>query len=174
LYEKATNNGYAINLKIENGLVYSLSSITHSYEASILSDFFRNELIENGKKLTFETVMSHYSKIETLKKSEKLGYKNYLYFISTESVEINKFRVQERIKKGGHAVPINKIEVRYYKSLEYLKEAIQYTFRTFIFDNSESSSKLVLDIHCGKKVTMRQNKIPVWVDKYILQTSLYK
>ena len=51
-------------------------------------------------------------------KTHSKGYKNYLYFISPESVEINKQRVNERVKNRGHPVPINKIEDRYYKSLD--------------------------------------------------------
>ena len=110
LFEKANSDGFVIDLKLDNGVILNPNIKTHSYEASILADFIRNELILDGKKLTFETVMSHSSKIETLKKSKESGYKNYLYFISTESVEINKQRVDERVRNGGHPVPINKIE----------------------------------------------------------------
>ncbi|TGV03494.1 zeta toxin family protein [Flavivirga rizhaonensis] len=171
LYKKATDDGFLIDLEFKNGKITNPNSETHSYEASILADFIRNQLIENGKKLTFETVMSHKSKIETLKKSQDLGYKNYLYFISTESVEINKQRVSERVKSGGHPVPVHKIEDRYYKSLEYLLEAIKYTYRTFIFDNSGNKSKLILDIYKGGKITIREEIIPVWIDKYLLKTA---
>lgn len=171
LFKKATSDGFLIDLKLEKGIILNPNKKTHSYEASILADFIRNELIINGKKLTFETVMSHSSKIETLKKSKRNGYKNYLYFISTESVEINKQRVDERVKNGGHPVPIKKIEDRYYKSLEYLIEAIQYTHKTFIFDNSGQKSELILDIFKGEIITIQSNFIPVWIDKYLLKTS---
>lgn len=171
LFKKANDDGFIIDLKLENGIILNPNIKTHSYEASILADFIRNELINNGKKLTFETVMSHSSKIETLKKSKENGYKNYLYFISTESVEINKQRVDERVKNGGHPVPLNKIEDRYYKSLEYLMEAIQYTHRTFIFDNSGTESKLILDVYKGETITIQSDFIPVWIDKYLLKTA---
>ncbi|MGB0949027.1 MAG: toxin, partial [Marinirhabdus sp.] len=111
------------------------------------------------------------SKIETLKKSQEKGYKNYLYFISTESVAINKQRVEERIKNGGHPVPFNKIEDRYYKNLEYLFKAIKHTYRTFVFDNSGSRSELILDIFNGEKLTLRSGSIPLWIDKYLLRTA---
>ena len=48
------------------------------------------------------------------------GYKVYLYFISTESPEINKFRVEARKAKKGHDVPEDKIVSRYYGSLDLL------------------------------------------------------
>lgn len=158
LYKKATNDGFHIDLIIDEGIIINPNQETHSYEASILADFIRLQLINNHKKLTFETVMSHKSKIETLKKSKELGYKNYLYFISTESVKINKQRVNERVLNGGHTVPEHKIESRYYKSLELLLDAIKYTYRTFIFDNSEKNSNLILDIYEGKTVTVHKEK----------------
>ncbi len=169
LFKKATSEGFIIDLTLDNGIIFNANEKTHSYEASILADFIRNELIIKGKKLTFETVMSHSSKIETLKKAKEQGYRNYLYFISTESAEINKQRVAERVLNGGHPVPVNKIEDRYYKSLKYLAEAIPHTYRTFIFDNSGKKSVLVLDIYKGKTVTIRSNSIPNWVDKYLLE-----
>lgn len=168
LYKKAENDGYNIDLVFENGKILNPTNQTHSYEASILSDFLRQELIKSGQKLSFETVMSHPSKIETLKFSKENNYKNYLYFISTDNVEINKSRVIERVMNGGHPVPPNKIEERYYRSLLMLKDAIKSTYRTFVFDNSESKSRLILDIYKAKTVTYQSDSIPKWVDKYCL------
>jgi predicted ABC-type ATPase len=168
LFSKAKSDGYEIDLIFDEKLILNPNSTTHSYEASILTDFLRSELIKSGQKLSFETVMSHPSKIDTLKFSAEKKYKNYLYFISTENVEINKSRVKERVLNGGHFVPENKIEERYFRSLELLKDAIKSTYRTFIFDNSESKSRLILDIHKAKTVTYQSEKIPKWVDKYCL------
>lgn len=161
LFKKAQILGFDVHLELKANKVFRINSQTHSYEASILADYIRQQLILQGKKLTFETVMSHDSKIETLRGSQELGYKNYLYFIYTESVEINKQRVIERVLNGGHQVPIDKIEKRYTKSLNYLKDAIQYTHRTFVFDNSGSKSKLILDICDNEKLTFHSEYIPV-------------
>lgn len=160
LYAKARKDRFKIDLIFKDGFIFNPNSQTHSYEASILTDFLRQELIQSGQKISFETVMSHPSKIETLNFSKENNYKNYLYFISTESVEINKSRVIERVMNGGHPVPSNKIEERYYRSLELLQEAIKFTYRTFIFDNSESKSRLILDIYKAKTVTYRSDSIP--------------
>ena len=168
LFKKAKNDGYEIDLTFEDGIIINPNSQTHSYEASILIDFLRQELIKSGQKISFETVMSHSSKIDTLKFSQENNYKNYLYFISTEDVEINKSRVIERVMNGGHPVPPNKIEERYYRSLELLREAIKNIYRTYIFDNSGSKSRLILDVYKGKTVTYRSESIPKWVDKYCL------
>ncbi|GAA4419256.1 zeta toxin family protein [Nibrella viscosa] len=104
--------------------------------AQILADYLRKKLLEERKKFSFETVFSHPSKLDVMRQAAEAGYKVYLYFVSTESPEVNKFRVEVRTKQGGHHVPPDKIESRYYRSLELLYEAAQLTYQTFFFDNS--------------------------------------
>ena len=74
---------------------------------------------------SFETVFSHSSKLDIMQQAVELGYKVYLYFVSTEDPEINKFRVAARKMKGGHDVPPEKIESRYYLSMNLLYNASQ-------------------------------------------------
>lgn len=101
--------------------------------AQVLADFLRKALLEARKKFSFETVFSHGSKLDTMRQAAQAGYKVYLYFVSTESPEINKYRVLVRQQQGGHSVPPDKIESRYYRSLEHLFEAAQLTYQTFFF-----------------------------------------
>lgn len=37
-----------------------------------------------------------------MRRASAEGYKVYLYFVSTESPEINKYRVKLRVKEKGH------------------------------------------------------------------------
>lgn len=111
--------------------------------------------------------MSHPSKIEFLRESKSLGYKNYLYFIATESPIINIERVKQRVKLGGHPVAEEKIKNRYYQSLQNLKAITRNTYRTFIFDNSKEPT-LILEVFKGQNVTYYQDEIPHWVDKYLM------
>jgi hypothetical protein len=79
-----------------------------SYMASALVESMREVLLEWGKTFTFETVMSHRSKVEILQRARDAGYRTYLYFVATEDVEINVARVANRVELGGHAVPVEK------------------------------------------------------------------
>ncbi len=168
LIKKAKVDGYEIDLYFENNSILNPDKISHSYEAAFLADILRTELLQLGKKFAYETVMSHKSKIEFFKTAQKAGYKNYLYFISTESPVINIERVNQRVKLGGHPVAKGKIESRYYNSLANLKPAVQNTYRTFIFDNSGEKPNLILEVFKGEEVTFYNNEIPHWVDKYLL------
>lgn len=168
IYKKAVKDGFEFDLEIDGTIVINPDKKTHSYEAALLADLIRNFLLENGSKFSFETVMSHSSKVDFLSTSIKNGYKNYLYFISTESPIINIERVKQRVELGGHPVKKNKIEERYYRSLELLSEAISNTYRTFIFDNSKKAPTLILEIYKGTEVEFKHNLVPAWVDKYVL------
>lgn len=165
---KAKKDGYTIDLQINGNYIINPDAKSHSYEAAFLADIIRIELLALGKKFAYETVMSHQSKIKFFKSAQKQGYKNYLYYISTESPLINKERVNQRVKLGGHPVAKNKIGSRYFNSLENLKPAVQNTYRSFIFDNSKSKPNLILEVFEGEEVTFHNSEIPHWVDKYLL------
>ncbi len=98
--------------------------------------------------------MSHRSKIDLLRRSKLEGYKNYLYFVSTESAQINVDRVGQRVQRGGHPVNEDKIRSRHLSSLENLKQAINQTYRSFIFDNSGKEPILILEVFKGEEVTI--------------------
>ncbi len=165
---KAANDGFQLDLNLKRNRITVSTTQNLSYEAALIADFLRNILVKNGKKITFETVMSHNSKVEFLKETQELGYKTYLYFISTESPVINAKRVKQRVRLGGHSVPESKIQSRYYDSLNLLKEAVRYAYRTFVFDNSEKAPKLILEIFKGEEVIYHYSEIPKWIDDYLL------
>lgn len=111
-----------------------------SYFAAAIADFLRTKLLERQDTFTFETVMSHPSKVELLAKAQQAGYRTYLYYVATEDPAINISRVQNRVKLNGHDVPSELVEKRYHRSLELLMEAIRLTDRAYIFDNSSDNA----------------------------------
>lgn len=174
IIEKANEEGYTFKLeysKVDN-TIFNLNKNPniYSYEAALIADFLRIKLIERGKKLTFETVMSHHSKLDILKLATKNGYKIYLYFICTESADINVARVLQRVNLGGHNVEEKKTRQRYKSSLELLKSAAKETYRTFVWDNSKKNGpELILEVVNGETITMNSNSLPSWVDEYLLK-----
>lgn len=126
--------------------------------------------MEQKRKFSFETVFSHPSKLDIMRQARENGYKVYLYFVSTESPEINVYRVQLRKEKGGHDVPVDKIKSRYTRSLDLLYEASQLAYQTFFFDNSKSQPSLFAHFKLvgGKKKWDEINEadVPEWFRKY--------
>ena len=136
----------------------------NSYFASVASDFIRHELLKIDETFTFsfETVMSSVDKVEFLKKAQELGFRTYLYYIATEKPSINIERVAGRVKRGGHPVPKDKIIARYYRSLELLFSAIQFTNRAYIFDNSAHEDICIAEITNGKELEAKIIELPDW------------
>jgi len=156
------------DLKYENNKLIFINNDINSYFASVCADFIRKKLLEYKKSFTFETVMSSYDKIELLKVSKSLGYRNYLYYISTSDPSINVSRVNNRVSFKGHDVPEDKIISRYYRSLGFLKEAVKLSDRAYIFDNSSDEKTWICEITDGSNVDFKVDEIPSWVEEYLL------
>ena len=108
----------------------------NSYTIALLANFLQDEHIERGLSFSQETVFSHPSKVDALRKASAAGYRTYLYFVATESPEINISRVTNRFQQGGHNVPIEKIRTRFERSINQIPQALPYLSRAFFFDNS--------------------------------------
>lgn len=139
-----------------------------SYLAADIAEFIRQRLLAAGFSFTYETVMSHESKIAFLQQAKKQGYRVYLYFIATEDPEINISRVNVRVAQHGHPVAPEVIENRYYKSLKHLKEAVKNTNRAYIWDNSGTISLLIAEITDGIDVKILDiDKVPNWFVQHL-------
>lgn len=135
---------------------------------AILSDFIRYKLIEAKRTFSCETVFSHQSKLGLMQHATDCGYRCYLYFTSVEDSATSIERVQQRVAIGGHAVPINKITERYDRAMNNLLPAMRLAYRSFIFDNSGREMNLVMEVTPSKEIVFKSNRIPVWVDEYVL------
>ena len=140
----------------------------NSYYASVAADFVRQKLILARKSFSFETVMSAPDKVKLLETSRQIGYRNYLYFVATDNPEINISRVKYRVKTGGHDVPKDKITTRYFRSLDLLWEAVKFTNRAYIFDNSGSELLLLAEITDAEQLEIKTDAVPLWFEKNVL------
>lgn len=172
--DKAKNEGSLINLTAEENILL-VKGVPNPYDAALAADFIRHELLNKDGTFTSETVLSHTSKIEFLKKSKDKGFKNYLYFICTVSPGINIRRVKQRVQFGGHDVQESKIEKRYYESLKILSQLIPLCYRCYFFDNSseQRSVEPVAIIDSDASLEIKVEKFPWWVEEYVVN-KLYK
>ena len=168
LLEKADLLDEAEYLRFTDNLLSFHDVSVNSYYASVAADFIRQKLILARKSFSFETVMSAPDKVRLLEKSRQIGYRNYLYFVATDNPEINISRVKYRVKTGGHDVPKDKITTRYFRSLDLLWEAVKYTNRAYIFDNSGSELLLLAEITNAEQLEIKIDFVPLWFEKYVL------
>jgi predicted ABC-type ATPase len=105
--------------------------------AQIEADRIRDQCLRERRSFSFETVMSHPSKVELLQRAKDLGFGVTLYFVSTQDPRINVNRVERRVALGGHDVPADRIVARYQRTMEMLPAAIDVADRAHLFDNSQ-------------------------------------
>jgi predicted ABC-type ATPase len=143
---KAEGEGNKVSLSFSKGEL-RVGKTPSPYDAALAADFIRHELLDRGYTFTFETVLSHKSKVDFLKDAKESGYKIYLYFICTTDPGINIQRIVQRVKLGGHDVP-----------------------RVFLFDNSSDIRTVspVAEIDKGNLI-ISNPEIPWWVDHYVIK-----
>jgi len=115
--------------------------LTGSYDGRVaqaqrMAETQRQDCLNRRPSFSFETVMSHPSKIDLLRQARLLGYFNVLYFVGTEAPQLNVERVRQRVALGGHDVPNDRIVARYKRTMGLLPQAVALCDRTVLFDNS--------------------------------------
>lgn len=139
-------------------------SAVNSYTIALFANFLQDRFMDRGESFSQETVFSHPSKIEALKRAQASGYRTYLYFVSTADNEINRFRVANRYAQGGHSVPDDKIVSRYSRSIAQLKPALPYLNRAFVFDNSGTAMDYLgqYESSSGWAFSRPSERLPKW------------
>ena len=77
-------------------------------------------LMTAGVSFSIETTLATKSYVNLVRRAHKQGYNVKLLFFWLESPEMAKLRVAERVAKGGHNIPEDVIERRYYAGIRNL------------------------------------------------------
>jgi predicted ABC-type ATPase len=75
------------------------------------------ELMADFVDFAIETTLATRSYVALVKKAQSMGYKVTLIYIWLNTPELALQRVAERVKNGGHNIPPNVVERRYYKGV---------------------------------------------------------
>ena len=140
LFDKISDKSFINHLSINSGILrFDLhQEKISSYHASFLASYLAEKLFDTEQSFCFETVMSHESKIDLLKAATSKGYKTYLYFVYTDSPELNVARVKLRALMGLHDVTEGLIKSRYIRSFDLLPKALQIVDRAYLINNSDT------------------------------------
>jgi predicted ABC-type ATPase len=106
-----------------------------------------------------ETVMSTDKYRRLVEAAKALQFQLRLTYIILDSPERNVERVRMRVKKGGHAVPEDKIVERYARSLEQMPWFLDQADEAWLYDNSDTSPRLIGRKHAGV-VTLDSDALP--------------
>ncbi|MCK5883967.1 MAG: zeta toxin family protein [Bacteriovoracaceae bacterium] len=100
------------------------------------------EKIQGKSSFCFETVFSHESKIELIKKAKENDFTVYLFYIHLSNHDLNVARVWHRVENGGHDVPEEKIRSRIPKTIKLIKQAKNLVDEMAIYDNSTALERV--------------------------------
>lgn len=146
------------------------------FAAQAEADTIRRIFMDGRVDFAFETVGSHISKLEFLYELKAAGYFIVLLFVGTESPDISMRRVRKRAAEGGHNVPEQKIEQRWYRTMELLPRYFEAADFAVIYDNSveakyrgdQSARLLVVKGITPGAVRIKSSYHEVkWIQKYL-------
>ncbi len=137
-----------------------------AYDAAREAEARRRALIAARRSLVAETVFSHSSKLQLLRDAAHAGFLVWVTFIYLESSELSVARVAERVARGGHDVPRDKLRARYERMAPLAVEAIALADRGFVVDNSDHRRALrdVLMFERGS-LTYAAPDLPAWAQR---------
>lgn len=97
-----------------------------------------DELLAIREDFAIETTLATRSYVSLVKRAQSLGYKVTLIYIWLSSPTIAFERVETRVKNGGHNIPRDVIERRYYRGIKNLFTLFMPVCDKWILaDNSE-------------------------------------
>lgn len=121
----------------------------------------RETLMREGKSFAVETTLTGKGEIELMRRAAANGYKVNLFFVGINDAQLSVSRVAQRVRSGGHPVPLEDILRRFDRSLSNFGLAQSLAERVFVVDNSLDRRRLVLSIENGRvKHVARQ--LPKW------------
>jgi predicted ABC-type ATPase len=132
------------HFSIRSGVLHIGTTVKiNSYHASFVASFLAEELLKTKQSFAFETVMSHGSKIALIQAAREAGYKTYLYFIFTDSIETNIARVKLRVLRGEHPVSEEIIKSRAPRTFDLLPKAFKEADSAYVIDNSDETKAVL-------------------------------
>ena len=137
-----------------------------SMEAAQILDGKRAWMIGEGLGFITETVFSdpYGAKLDMLRAAVEAGFDVTLIYIGLTSARLSALRVDQRVSRGGHDVPRDRIDSRYTRSLANLKQAIAFVPTVKLYDNSSADEPFqhVATFHDGALIFRTKGRLPMW------------
>lgn len=104
------------------------------------------ELLEAGDDFAFETTLATRSYVNTIKEAKAKGYEVTLLYFWLHSPEQAKKRVEERVAKGGHNIPDDVVERRYYRGIKnFLELYSPICDKWSLLDNTDGNPEIIAE-----------------------------
>jgi predicted ABC-type ATPase len=103
-----------------------------------------DELLSEEVDFAFETTLATRSYVSFIKKAKQVGYQVTLLYFWLNSPQMAYDRVAKRVSEGGHNIPIDVIERRYYRGIKNLIDLyVPICDRWLVMNNIGTIAKIV-------------------------------
>jgi len=103
-------------------------------------------LVRSGTSFAIETTCAGRGHVRFLKACQSEGWRISLYFVWLENPQIAIRRVAQRVREGGHNIPVDVIIRRYWAGLRNLRDFyLPLADSAYIIDNSLGQAALVAE-----------------------------
>ncbi len=135
-----------------------------AYEAASLAEARRRECIARRESFITESTFSHPSKLDLIHDAANADYRVAVFHINVNNADISVSRVAQRVQRGGHPVPEQKIRERYQRNQMLIRAAVLAADAGLVFDNSErfAGPRRILEFRRGFIVDLAA-PVPEWV-----------
>ena len=134
--------------------------MAHGHDAAEAAAEIRDALLERGEPFIAETVASHPSKVDLVRRARRAGYHVHLLVVAVPE-EFSVTRVSLRVAAGGHDVPKDKIRSRYRRLWGNVVKMIELADSAEVFDNTGPGPKTVATFVAGDIVG--RPRWPGWI-----------
>ncbi len=139
----------------------------HAYEASSAAAAARDEALRDRRSFITETVFSHPSKVELVRRAGSMGYLVTLHAILVPE-DVTVLRVDYRVSQGGHTVPEDKVRQRYRRLWSLVAEARELADRAAFYDNSGARTPFRLVASYDRGRLIGEAAWPAWTPTELL------
>jgi predicted ABC-type ATPase len=110
------------------------------YEAARVADIVRHELVDQRQSFCMETVFSDTagSKLQFLREAQARGYTVVFLYFRLANAALSTARVMQRVARGGHDVPDEKLAARFVRTLKNAATALTFVDLGLVIDNSSA------------------------------------
>jgi predicted ABC-type ATPase len=113
-----------------------------AYQAANLADAARRDLLKRGLSFCIETVFSDPvgDKVQFLKDAQSAGYSVIGVFITLSDPALSTARVAQRVGRGDHDVPDDKLASRFERTARNIQAALRLVDVGLLIDNSSAET----------------------------------
>ena len=121
--------------------------------------------IEQRQDFGFETTLSGISYLNLIKDLRLKGWRVVLAYLALPSLEMAKFRVAERVRHGGHDIPEDVLERRFFRSLSnFFDEFVLLPDQVMCYCNSDTEPQLIFTQQCTHRKVIEPTLLNQLID----------